>query len=157
MVLLDTIVPSCSAVIRVASGYILLDTTPSLEILVLVFFCSFLLALNRREYEARIGGIDSAKNRPVLSKYSYDLIKITIPTIGGAFLVLYSMYCIHNPHTSWLVVTIPIMVYIVFGILNFYWLQSTISKDVQFLFMNNKNLIISILLWIAVVTILIYI
>jgi decaprenyl-phosphate phosphoribosyltransferase len=148
VVIIDLIIVSCSYVIRVLAGSIIINVALSAWLLICVFSASLFLISFKRLAEIKISGF---KSRPILKKYNKEILLKIIDVSAICSIVFYSLYTVFvNPN---LIYTIPL---IFLGFFRYYYLYYTTKifeeSPVKIIF-SDKPILLLLILWLIIVLI----
>jgi len=148
VVIIDLIIVSCSYVIRVLAGSIIINVALSAWLLICVFSASLFLISFKRLAEIKISGF---KSRPILKKYNKEILLKIIDVSAICSIVFYSLYTVFvNPN---LIYTIPL---IFLGFFRYYYLYYTTKifeeSPVKIIF-SDKTILLLLILWLIIVLI----
>ena len=146
VVIIDLIIVSCSYVIRVLAGSIIINVALSAWLLICVFSASLFLISFKRLAEIKISGF---KSRPILKKYNNEILLKIIDVSAICSIVFYSLYTVFvNPN---LIYTIPL---IFLGFFRYYYLYYTTKifeeSPVKIIFSDKPILLLLIICLIIV-------
>ena len=155
IVLLDIFIVASGFILRVFAGCFAIGVNVSDWLLLSVLFLSLLLAVSKRRYEYIF---NSDKNSPLTRKvilaYDEKLLDQMISLIASGTVLTYSLYTILNNEIEHLVLTIPIILYGVFRYLYIIYEKKGGSHPEKEL-INDKHILVTVLLWIAIVIFLV--
>ncbi|MFN4181819.1 MAG: UbiA prenyltransferase family protein [bacterium] len=135
-------------VLRVVGGAVILDVSLSPWILLCTFFLSLTLVLGKRRAELLYGG----NIRPVLAHYSPALLDQWLLITTSSGILSYSFYSFQNPHTPYLMITLPPVFYGFFRYLQLvYTKKQGETPDIELL--RDFPSLLNVLLWICMVVI----
>ncbi len=148
VVIIDLIIVSCSYVIRVLAGSIIINVALSAWLLICVFSASLFLISFKRLAEIKISGF---KSRPILKKYNNEILLKIIDVSAICSIVFYSLYTVFvNPNLTY---TIPL---IFLGFFRYYYLYYTTKifeeSPVKIIF-SDKPILLLLILWLIIVLI----
>lgn len=156
IVILDIIAVSAGFVIRAYAGGVAIDVDVSPWLVFITFSLALFLALARRRHELTILGGGAAAHRGALAHYNVRLIDQMLAIVAGTTLVGYMTYTASGEIAAKLgaryhhlaVLTVP---YVAFGILRYLYLvdQQNEGGDPARLLLNDRPLLLCMILWIA--------
>uniref|UniRef100_A0A7C6EBL9 Decaprenyl-phosphate phosphoribosyltransferase n=1 Tax=candidate division WOR-3 bacterium TaxID=2052148 RepID=A0A7C6EBL9_UNCW3 len=160
IVILDVLIVATGFALRTFAGTVVI----SVEISVWLFLCSILLALflaiSKRRHELVYLDNGGLSHRTVLGQYSKQLLDQFIAIVTASTIIAYSIYTIAPEtvtkfHSKNLVLTIPFVLY---GILRYLYLiyQKQLGGSPERVLLEDKPLIISIIVWLLSVGVIIY-
>ncbi|MFC1768472.1 UbiA prenyltransferase family protein [Nanoarchaeota archaeon] len=111
-IFIDLILISTNFVIRAVSGAYIIGVWVSPWLIIGTFFLAFFLATAKRKVEINILSDKATLFRPVLKKYSDQMLNAMLQINAGVLLLCYALYCFlgNNPE---LIISFPIVLYIV--------------------------------------------
>lgn len=159
-VVLDAIAVAIGFVIRAFAGGIAIGAYVSPWLAFITFVLALLLVLGRRRHELIALGHAAPAHRGALAQYSVRLVDQMIAIVAGATLVSYMIYTASAEvetklGTRYLYLTVP---FVAFGILRYLYLidERNEGGDPARLLLNDKPLLISVVLWIVADLLLLY-
>ena len=146
VVIIDLIIVSCSYVIRVLAGSIIINVALSAWLLICVFSTSLFLISFKRLAEIKISGF---KSRPILRTYNNEILLKIIDVSAICSIIFYSLYTVLvNPN---LIYTVPL---IFVGFFRYYYLYYTAKifeeSPVKIIF-SDKPILVLLILWLIIV------
>jgi 4-hydroxybenzoate polyprenyltransferase len=108
LVLIDVMAIATLFVIRAVAGAEAVDVRISPWLIVCTALLALFLALAKRRGEL-VGAGDGA--RPVLDGYSFGLVDQLVSSVAACTIVAYSLYTFNARDGSWMMLTIPFVVY----------------------------------------------
>jgi 4-hydroxybenzoate polyprenyltransferase len=163
IVILDVIAVSAGFVIRAYAGGVAIGVDVSPWLVFITFSLAMFLALARRRHELTILGGGAAAHRGALAHYNVRLIDQMLAIIAGTTLVGYMTYTAsfeieakfgaRYHHLA--VLTVP---FVAFGILRYLYLvdQQNEGGDPARLLLNDRPLLLCMILWILTEIVLVY-
>ncbi len=163
IVILDVIAVSAGFVIRAYAGGAAIGVDVSPWLVFITFSLALFLALARRRHELAILGGGAAAHRGALAHYNIRLIDQMLAIVAGTTLVGYMTYTAsfeieakfgaRYHHLA--VLTVP---YVAFGILRYLYLidQRNEGGDPTRLLLDDRPLLICMILWILTEIVLLY-
>ena len=159
-VVFDVIAVSIGFVLRAFAGGVAIDAEVSPWLAFITFVLALLLVLGRRRHELIAMGDGAAAHRGALSYYSIRLVDQMIAIVAGATLVSYMIYTASAEveaklGTKHLYLTVP---FVAFGILRYLYLIDERSEggDPARLLIQDKPLLLAVILWIVADVVLLY-
>jgi 4-hydroxybenzoate polyprenyltransferase len=163
IVILDVIALSAGFVIRAYAGGLAIDVEVSPWLVFITFSLALFLALARRRHELTSLGGGAAAHRGALAHYSVRLIDQMLAIVAGTTLVGYMTYTASSEieakfgarYHHLAVLTTP---YVAFGILRYLYLvdQQDAGGDPTRMLLEDRPLLICMILWIATEIALVY-
>ncbi len=161
IVILDVIIVATGFALRTFAGTVVI----AVEISVWLFLCSILLALflaiSKRRHELVYLDNGGFSHRTVLGQYSKLLLDQLISIVTAATIIAYSIYTIAPEtitkfHSKNLVLTIPFVLYGIFRYLYLIY-QKQMGGSPERVLLEDKPLIVSVLVWFLSILLIIYI
>lgn len=160
LIILDVLTIAFGFVLRVICGAVAINVEFSSWLLICTILLALFLALAKRRHELIILGEDAEKHRPILRKYTAQLLDEMIAVVTASSFMSYSLYTIWPEtvkkfQTKNLIFTIP---FILYGIFRYLYLihQKQLGGNPEKIILQDYPLLINILLWIVSVIIIIY-
>jgi len=124
-----------------------------------VFFVALLLAFGKRKNEIIFMKDSALKHRKVLNEYTPEILNFSIGITAASLVITYSIYSMSGPPqiNDWrLVITIPVFFFIMILYVNHMLKGDYKGKELNTLLLKEKKLLGSVLLYILMVFVLIY-
>lgn len=148
VVIIDLIIVSCSYVIRVLAGSIIINVALSAWLLICVFSASLFLISFKRLAEIKISGFES---RPILKKYNNEILLKIIDVSAICSIIFYSLYTVFvNPN---LIYTIPLIFLGFFRYYYLYYTAKTFEESPVKIIFSDKPILLLLILWLIIVLI----
>jgi len=157
--LLDVFMISINFVLRAVAGAFVIDVDISPWLITGIFFVALLLAFAKRQNELKILGDKAKDHRKVLGEYSINFLNYSIGITSATVILAYSIYSIEGVGDieDWrLVLTIPVVFFILLLYVNNIIQGKLSSKEFNDLLTGDKKFLVSILVYIFMVIVLIY-
>jgi len=153
VVIADVVAIALGFVLRAVAGGLAIKVEVSHWLVFTTFLLALLLALGRRRAELIGLGAAASAHRSVLSDYTLALIDQLVAIVGAATLVAYMIYTA-SPEveaklgTQRLYLTVP---FVAFGLFRYLYLVNTKGEggDPSRLLVKDRQLLASMILWIA--------
>ena len=150
--LLDVMTIGIGFVLRVIAGAVVSLTPPSNWLLLVALFLALLLALGKRRQELRVQAHINGTSRPVLRDYDLQMVNQVLAVLAGLVIMSYSLFTVSEYaqarfHSSFLIYTVPFVIYAVFRYLHLMHRGAQV-EDPSLLFLKDRPLLASALLWI---------
>jgi len=158
--LLDVFIISINFVLRAVAGAFVIDVEVSPWLIIGIFFVALLLAFAKRLNELKLLKDEAIGHRKVLGEYSVNFLNYSIGITSATVILAYSIYSIEGVGdiADWrLVLTIPVVFFIVLLYVNNIIQGKFFSKEFNDLLTGDKKFLVSILVYIFMVIVLIYI
>lgn len=164
VVIVDSVTIALGFVLRAIAGIYAIVSEPgqlSEWLLICTFFLALFLAFSKRRGEITDLSENAVDHRPILASYSPKLIDEMIGITTASSVMSYSLYTIWpgtvaRLGTNKMIYTIPFVVY---GIFRYLYLMYKKGKGAQpsAILINDRPLQVTILLYVAVVFIILYV
>jgi len=157
--LVDVFMISINFVLRAVAGAFVIDVDVSPWLIIGIFFVALLLAFAKRLNEIRLLKDEAVGHRKVLAEYSVNFLNYSIGITSATVILAYSIYSIEGVGdiADWrLVLTIPVVFFIVLLYVNNIIQGKFFSKEFNDLLTGDKKFLVSILVYIFMVIVLIY-
>ena len=157
--LVDVFMISINFVLRAVAGAFVIDVDVSPWLIIGIFFVALLLAFAKRLNEIRLLKDEAMGHRKVLAEYSVNFLNYSIGITSATVILAYSIYSIEGVGDipDWrLVLTIPVVFFIVLLYVNNIIQGKFFSKEFNDLLTGDKKFLVSILVYIFMVIVLIY-
>lgn len=159
VVLLDVLLIALGFVVRVMAGCLAIPVPVSPWLLVCTLLLALFLALCKRRHEVMLLGEGNGSTRPVLPKYSPELLNVMIAETSAAVIVAYVLYTM-QPHGGYpagdprMMLTVPSVIY---GIWRYQYLayRRDVGGTPEAAF-KDRGFVVNGLVWVAVVLALTY-
>jgi len=161
IVIMDVFSIAFGFVLRVVAGAVVISVEVSSWLLTCTILIALFLGLSKRRHElVTLEGV-AKKHRKVLRKYSPYLLDQMISVVTASTVVAYALYTMAEETvtklgTKKLIFTLPFVIY---GIFRYLYLihQKGEGGNPEHILVKDKALMINILLWILVVSLILYI
>jgi len=160
VVILDVFVIAAGFVIRVVSGGLVISVPISSWLLICTTLLALLLAMGKRRHELVLLDDRAGDHRPILKEYSSYLLDQMIAVVTASTLIAYCLYTISaetvqkfgTGHLIWTAA------FVLYGIFRYLYLihQKGKGGSPEELIIQDKPLLLNILLWGASVILIIY-
>jgi 4-hydroxybenzoate polyprenyltransferase len=155
-VIIDCFIIAIGFVLRLISGGVLLQIEPSSWIIVCTFLLSLFLALNKRKSELVLTSDHTAVTRDNLKHYSMPLIDSMLNIVCSATFISYCIYTLNVPKNRFSVITIIPVLYAIFRY-QYLVINRNEGGSVEETLLKDKSLMLSIITWIVMFLIILYI
>ena len=160
VVILDVFSIASGFFLRVAAGAVAIGAPMSTWLLLCTIFISLFLALGKRRHELVTLGEYAAEHRKVLNEYNGHLLDQMVSIVTAGTVLTYSLYTLSpetierfNTKNLWL--TIPVVLYGIFRYLYRVYQKEEGGRPEKIL-LDDKPLLVSIIIYIIVVVSIIY-
>jgi len=160
IVIIDVLALSIGFVLRAAAGAVAINVIVSHWLFVCTILLAMFIALAKRRHELVLLADGAASHRPILGEYSPYLLDQMIGVVTASTLIAYIFYTI-SPETTQkfgtdlLGLTIPFPLYGIFRYLYLVHRREGGGSPAELL-INDRPLLVCVMLWVAAVVIIIY-
>ena len=157
--LLDVFLIAINFVLRAIAGVFLIGVDLSPWLVIGIFFVALLLGFTKRQNELNLLKEQAVKHKKVLEHYTEKFLRYAIGQSSAASILAYSIYSINGPGIigDWrLVLTIPIVFFILVSYVNNIINVKYPSKELEAQMISDKKISVSLLVYVVMVIILIY-
>lgn len=154
--IVDIITISVLFVLRAIIGVIVINVEVSQWLILCTFLLALMLALGKRRKELEMLKEESIYHRKVLEHYSLEIIN---PLVISTLAILYVSYCIYSVLTETgreMVITIPVMTYLLFRYTYLIFSESDVPSNPERVFMD-KGMVYGMIFWVALVLVSLYV
>jgi decaprenyl-phosphate phosphoribosyltransferase len=145
LAVIDIMCISAGFVLRALAGAAAAQVPPSSWFILCVGLLALYLAVKKRKAEIRELGHDTT-TRVVLSQYSMAWLDSMESVITPSILMAYALWTIEGAKTSWMLATMPFVIYGLFKYQNLY--NQGEGESPEILLFKSPALFITILLWV---------
>jgi 4-hydroxybenzoate polyprenyltransferase len=161
VVILDIFIIAAGFVLRVVAGGLVIDVPLSSWLIICTNLLALFLAMSKRRHELLLLEKNAPNHRPILKEYNPYLLDQMIGVVTASTLIAYCLYSI-SPETvkkfgtGNLIYTTPFVLY---GIFRYLYLvhQNGKGGSPEEMLLNDKPLLVDILLWIMAIVAILYI
>lgn len=160
LVILDVLTIAIGFVLRAVAGAEVIDVEFSAWLLLCTILLALFLGLSKRRHELTLLGENAQSHRKILQEYSPHLLDQMIGVVTASTLMAYALYTmddrtIEKFGTSYMIVTIPFVIY---GIFRYLYLvhQKAKGGSPTTILVTDKPILITIVLWVLLSIGLIY-
>lgn len=150
----DIIVIAINFVLRAVAGAYILNLRVSPWLILCPFFLSLFISVGKRESEIILLGSKAHYHRPVLVLYSRTLTNALMIITTTSLIICYALYSFLSIYPN-LLLTLPFAMYVIFRYLLLIYSGSDIARHPERVFWDIR-ISIGAFLWVAFVTIVIY-
>ena len=161
IVILDVLVVSLGFILRAIAGASVIDVKISSWLLICTTFLALFLTLSKRRHELVLLGENSGNHRKSLIEYNPYLLDQMMAAVTASAIISYALYTTSQETVSKfgtrnLIFTLPFVIY---GIFRYLYLvhQKNMGGSPELIFIQDRSMIINILLYCIVVIIVLYI
>ena len=161
VVILDVMAVSIGFVLRAVAGAVAIGVEISSWLLVCTVLLALFLSLGKRRHELVLLEEEAASHRKILTEYSPYFLDQMMAVVTASTVVAYCFYTLspeieHKLNTRYLSLTIPFVLYGIFRYLYLIHQKESGGNPTQML-LNDKPILINVILWIMAVLIILYI
>jgi 4-hydroxybenzoate polyprenyltransferase len=154
---IDVMVIAGGFLLRLGAGALAIHVRLSQWMLLATFFLSLFLGFGKRRRELIVTG-GSAPHRPVLARYSVELLNCLIIISASLTIITYALYVVSSasmtiPASARLIITVPFVVFGVFRYLHVVYTNNSGGDPAEVL-LNDRALLTDIGLWVLTVVVL---
>lgn len=160
VVIIDVLTIAIGFVLRAVAGAVVIAEPVSHWLLIVTVLLALFLALSKRRHELVLLADGATNHRPILEEYSPYLLDQMISVVTASTLVAYAFYTvspdtIQKFNTDKLGLTLPFPLY---GIFRYLYLvhQKEGGGSPSDMLLNDKPLLVCVLLWAVTVALIIY-
>jgi 4-hydroxybenzoate polyprenyltransferase len=145
-VILDVFNLAAGFVLRAAAGGYAINVRISPWLLVCTTLLALFLGLSKRRAELDLLKGRASTHRKSLNEYSKELLDQMISIVSSATLVAYSIYAFSPPHSQWMMLTVPFVLY---GIFRYLYLshQKGLAGQPEQVLLSDRPMQACLLLW----------
>ncbi len=150
VVIVDVMTLSLNYVWRALSGTLLLSIQISPWLIVLSFLGALFLSLCKRKADLDLLQEKAVHHKPVYQYYTPELLNQIITIVAAAIIFAFSLYTFVGPTTSkhsYLVLTVPLLTFIIFRYLYLLSSRSRITRAPELLFLDKQLLAAGVILF----------
>lgn len=107
----DALTVSVGFVLRSVAGTIALGIPASPWLLVCTYLLALYLSLGKRWSDAVLLAPEERAYRRAALLYEPDLVRFFMQVTMGATLISYALYAVQGPHSPWILLTLPFVIY----------------------------------------------
>ena len=158
LVILDVMAISAGFVIRALAGVAAVHSPVSPWLIVCTGLLTLFLGFSKRRHELAVLGDEAAGHRRNLEDYSVEMLDQMMNIMVSATIIAYSMYTFFvykNEAENYMMATIPFVVYGIFRYMVLVHRAGGGNPDT--LLLRDRPLQITLLLWVAVVALVLYV
>jgi 4-hydroxybenzoate polyprenyltransferase len=161
IVILDVLTLAIGFVFRAIAGAVVIDVEFSSWLLLCTILLALFIALSKRRHELTLLGENAHSHRKILKEYSPHLLDQMIGVVTASTLMAYALYTMAPETrakfgTSYMILTIPFVIYGIFRYLYLVHHKDQGGSPTKLL-MNDKPILLNVILWVLVSIIIIYV
>jgi len=160
VVILDILIVAIGFVLRAVAGAVAIQVYISPWLLVCAFFLALFLVIGKRRNELIVLKDDAINHRKILEEYNPKLLDQMISVVTATTIVSYALYTLDSHtverfHTTNLIFTIP---FVILGVFRYFYLiyKKDMGGRPEKILINDRGILLTVLVWIIVVGIIIY-
>jgi len=155
IIFLDIFSISGNFIIRAISGVVLIESPLSPWLILGILFVALFLAIIKRRNELQLLTDTAENHREVLNQYNKSTLNSILLIASIMVITTYSLYTMDSVTEDWrLVITVPIVVYIVFRQIHFASISN--EKNVSDNILKDKGTAVSVIAYIIITLYLLY-
>lgn len=140
---LDILTIGIGFVLRALSGAVIVEVPASRWFLLCVGFLALFLGIEKRK--AELTNDYNMVTRKVLGSYSYEWLQKMENVVTSAAVITYSLWTIDSNQSSWFLLTIPLVIFVLF---RYQQLSETESVEApEMLILTKTEIWVPVLLW----------
>jgi 4-hydroxybenzoate polyprenyltransferase len=145
VVIVDLAVIAGLFVVRAAAGAAAVHVEISVWLLACTALLAFFLGLAKRRGELVLVGAEETPGRPVLERYSLQLVDRLLAVTVAATIAAYAVYTV-TAHTPWMALTLP---FVVFGLARYLVLvhRHELGEEPENVLLSDPPVLVCIALW----------
>jgi len=151
----DVTTISINFVLRAVAGAVLINVYVSPWLIVCTFFFALFLALCKRSGDIALLKDEAKNTRKVLRYYTKELINISVATSAATLLLSYAMYSFLAAEGYLMMLTIPVVTFLVFRYLYLSISHPKIVRHPEKIF-KDKQAVAGMAVWILMVFLILY-
>ncbi len=160
IVILDVLTLAIGFVLRAIAGAVVIDVEFSSWLLLCTIMLALFIALSKRRHELTLLGENAHSHRKILEEYSPHLLDQMIGVVTASTLMAYALYTMAPETrdkfgTSYMILTIPFVIYGIFRYLYLVHHKEQGGSPTKLL-LNDKPILLNVLLWVLVSVLIIY-
>jgi 4-hydroxybenzoate polyprenyltransferase len=161
IVILDVLTLALGFVLRAIAGAVVIRVEVSPWLLLCTILLALFIALSKRRHELILLADNAHSHRKILREYSPHLLDQMIGVVTASTLMAYALYTMapetkEKFGTSYMILTIPFVIYGIFRYLYLVHHKEQGGSPTSIL-INDKPILLNVLLWILVSVLIIYI
>jgi 4-hydroxybenzoate polyprenyltransferase len=143
----DVMAIAAGFVLRAAAGGLAIDVPISSWLLLCTGLLAVFLGFTKRRAEAVAMGGSEQPRRAVLDHYSVGLLDELIAVVTPSTVVVYAIYAVTGAHTSWMLLTLPFVLYGVFRVLFLIHHGGGLTEEPAVIVYRDRPLLACVVLW----------
>jgi 4-hydroxybenzoate polyprenyltransferase len=155
IVILDVMSIALGFILRVSGGAIVIKVAISPWLLLCTFLLALFLGFSKRRNELLVLQEDANSHRRILEHYSLEFIDNMLSIVTTSTLISYSLYTFYASSSRHSMVTI---LFVLYGIFRYQYIvyNKKMGESPEEILLNDKPLVINIMLWILTSIIILY-
>lgn len=149
IVLIDVFIIAIGFVLRVMAGSLALPVNPSPWLLLCTLLLALFLGLCKRKSEIMVLQDNAGDHRRILDDYNDKLLDQLISLVSATTIMAYSLYTFNSSNGTYLMYTIPIVVYSIFRYFFLVYKKDRGGEPANIL-LGDKSFLGSCILWLVV-------
>ncbi len=152
----DVTTISINFVLRAVAGAVLIDVYVSPWLIVCTFFFALFLALCKRSGDIALLKEEAKNTRKVLRYYTKELVNISVAASAATLLLSYAMYSFLAAEGYLMMLTIPVVTFLVFRYLYLSVSYPQIVRHPEKIF-RDKQTLTGMVVWLLMVFLILYV
>lgn len=155
LVILDVMSIATGFILRVAAGAIAIGVLISPWLILCTFLLALFLGFSKRRNELLVLQEDAQSHRMILEHYSIEFIDNMLSIVTASTLISYSLYTFYASDDKYSMVTI---LFVLYGIFRYQYIiyNKKQGESPEEIVLNDKPLLVNILLWILTSIVILY-
>ncbi|TCQ00500.1 decaprenyl-phosphate phosphoribosyltransferase [Serpentinicella alkaliphila] len=159
LVIIDVMTIAMGFILRAVAGTVLIGVRISPWLLSCTLLLSMFLALNKRRSELLAVDVDKVNTRKILKEYSPELVRDMINIVTASTVMAYALYTFTSEHTTYMMVTIPFVIY---GVFRYQYIlhkkgKKGLGESPELILLKDLPLVLNIFLWVLTCIVILYI
>jgi 4-hydroxybenzoate polyprenyltransferase len=155
LALVDVLSVACGFVLRLLAGVYVVGVLPTTWITLCTFFLTVFLGFAKRRSELATLAEEGSEQRPVLSKYTVQLLDYMLNNSAVMAVICYALFTSTSGKNPTLVVTVPIVFFAVMHYKRLVVLWN-FGEEPDWILLKDRRIQLSVLLWIACYVVIMY-
>jgi len=155
VVIIDVLAIALGFILRAVAGAVVIAVDISPWLLVCTFLLALFLALNKRRHELVLLSGNAQLHRKILGEYEPAMLDQMLSVVTSSTVMAYSLYTFTSGHSTYLMGTIPFVVY---GIFRYQYLvfRKDIGGSPESALIKDPPMLINVLLWVLSCALILY-
>ncbi len=155
IVIIDVLAIAVGFVLRAIAGAVVIAVDISPWLLVCTFLLALFLALTKRRHELLLLDEKARSHRSILNEYQPGMLDQMISVVTSSTVMAYSLYTFTSVHSSYLMATIPFVIY---GIFRYQYLvyRRDFGGSPEMALLKDLPMLVNIILWVVSCAVILY-